>query len=286
MASVTAPMEGKICLVTGATSGIGLVTVQALARQGATVILVGRDPARTHATVQRLQHESGNDQVVGLLADLSVQSQIRQLAGEVQRRFPRLDVLLNNAGALFTERQLSADGIEMTLALNHLVYFLLTHLLLESLRASPSARIVNVASNAHRRVSFHFGDPQGTLRYHGWRAYCQSKLANLLFTYALAQQLTGTSITVNAVHPGFVATSFGHNNRGLFAWFVRLAQRTALSPEQGADTLIYLATSPDVEGVSGMYFVKQQMVMSSQASYDQDAAQRLWQLSQRLTGLA
>ena len=279
-------MQDKICLVTGATSGIGLVTAQVLAQHGATVLLVGRNPARTEETVRRLQRETGNVQVACVIADLSAQAQVRRLADEVRDRYPRLDVLLNNAGALFARRETSADGLEMTLALNHLAYFLLTHLLLDMLKASEAARIINVSSDAHRGAQFDFQDPQGTQRYRGWRAYCQSKLANLWFTYELARRLTGTRLTANAVHPGFVATRFGHNNQGLFGWFVRLAQWTALRPEQGADTLIYLAMSPEVAGISGTYFVKQRPVASSQASYDEAAAQRLWTMSEALTGLA
>ena len=286
MAASTPSMQGKICLVTGATSGIGLVTARALAHQGATVVLVGRNPERTTATVSRLQQETGNAHVECLMADLSVQAQVRQLVGEFQRRFARLDVLLNNAGAFVSKRHVSVDGIEMTLALNHLAYFLLTHLLLDTLKATPAARIVNVSSDAHRKAQFDFADPQGAQRYRGWRAYSQSKLANLLFTYELARRLAGTGLTVNAVHPGFVATGFGHNNRGLVALFVWLAQFTALSPEQGAETLIYLATSPEVVGITGTYFVKKRSVESSMASYDQAAAQRLWQLSTELTGLS
>jgi NAD(P)-dependent dehydrogenase (short-subunit alcohol dehydrogenase family) len=212
--------------------------------------------------------------------------QVRHLAGEFQRRFARLDVLLNNAGAFFSRRSLSVDGLEMTLALNHLAYFLLTHLLLDTLNATPAARIVNVASDAHRNAQFDFTDPQGRQNYRGWRAYSQSKLANLLFTYELARRLADTDTTANAMHPGFVATRFGHNNRGLVGLFVWLAQFTALSPEQGAETLIHLATSPDAARVTGMYFVKKQPVGSSTASYDTTAAQRLWQLSAELTGLA
>jgi NAD(P)-dependent dehydrogenase (short-subunit alcohol dehydrogenase family) len=248
-------------------------------------VLVGRNPERGAATISRIQQETGNPRVECLIADLSAQAQVRQLAGEFQRRFPRLDVLMNNAGAFFSRRSLSVDGLEMTLALNHLASFLLTQLLLDTLKASAAARIVNVSSDAHRGAQFDFADPQGAHRYRGWRAYSQSKLANLLFTYELARRLAGTGITTNAVHPGFVATGLGHNNRGLYALCIRIAQCTALSPAQGAETLIYLATSPEVEGITGTYFVKKRSVESAMASYDQAAAQRLWQLSAELTGL-
>ncbi len=285
MAVSTPALHDHICLVTGATSGIGQVTAQALAQQGATVLVVGRNPERGAATVDRITRQTGNPAVELLVADLSVQSEVRQLAATVQRRFSRLHVLVNNAGAIFTTRNLSADGIEMTLALNHLGYFLLTHLLLDTLKASAPARIVNVASNAHRAGRIDFADIQAQRRYGGWRAYCQSKLANVLFTYELARRLHGTGLTANVMHPGFVASGFGRNNRGMFGLGMRVAQWAALSPEQGAETVIYLATSPDVVHVSAEYFVKARAVKSSRASYDQAAARRLWQLSEDLSGL-
>ncbi|MCZ6875957.1 MAG: SDR family oxidoreductase [bacterium] len=284
MAELTHTMDGKICLVTGATSGVGLVTAQALAQQGATVVVGARDPERGANTVDRIKQATGNTVVQWVLADLSVQAQVRQLAADVQRRFSRLDLLINNAGAIFSTRSLSADGIEMTFALNHLGYFLLTHLLLDALKASSAARIINVASNAHWRGRIDFDDIQGERRYGGWRVYCQSKLANIIFTYELARRLAGSSVTVNTLHPGFVATGFGLNNRGWFGSFVKVAQLAAISPAEGAETMIYLATSPQVTAVSGQYFVKKCAVKSSQASYDQIAAQRLWQLSAALTG--
>ncbi|GIX48900.1 MAG: short-chain dehydrogenase [Candidatus Tectimicrobiota bacterium] len=283
---VAAAMQGRVCLITGATSGIGLVTARVLAQQGATVLVVGRDAARGAAAVRHIREASGNADVALFLADLSVQGQVRRLAAEVRRRFSQLHVLINNAGALFSRRTLSADGIEMTFALNHLAYFLLTHLLLDRLKASAPARIINVASDAHRSATLDFADVQGARRYNGWRAYCQSKLANVLFTYELARRLQGSGVTANALHPGFVATRFGHNNRGLCAWTIRLAQLVALSPERGAETVVYLATAPEVAEVSGAYFVKKRPVSSSPASYDVEAARRLWQLSAALTGLA
>jgi retinol dehydrogenase 12 len=285
MANSATQMHGKVCMVTGATSGIGLVTAHALARQGSTLIVVGRNPERGAATVSRIQQETGNTAVELMVADLSAQAQVQRLASEVQSRFARLDVLINNAGALFTRRQLSHDGIEMTFALNHLAYFLLTNLLLDSLKASDSARIVNVSSEAHRGARLDFSDLQGQHRYSGWRAYGRSKLANIMFTYELARRLEGTNVVANALHPGFVATNFGRNNRSITAMFFRIAQLAAISPEKGAQTIIYLASAPEVKGITGKYFVKQKSVRSSRISYDHAAAERLWQVSAELTRL-
>ena len=238
-------MFGKICLITGATSGIGRVAAHALAQQGATVILVGRDATRSAAAVDRIIQETGNTSVHALLADLSSQADIVQLAEDFHTHFDRLDVLINNAGALFMKRQLSPDGIEMTFALNHLGYFHLTHLLLNTIKDSPSARIINVASGAHRRGRMKWKDLQGETRYHGWGAYCQSKLANILFTYELATRLKGTDVTANVLHPGFVATNFSKNNTGLVAQFIKAVMPiAAISPDQGAETIIHLAVSP------------------------------------------
>jgi NAD(P)-dependent dehydrogenase (short-subunit alcohol dehydrogenase family) len=278
-------MHGKICVVTGATSGIGLVTAQVLAQQGATLILVARNAERGAATVSRIRQEMGNASVELMVADLSVQAQVRRLASEIQQRVVRLDVLVNNAGAFFARRQLSQDGIEMTFALNHLAYFLLSNLLVNSLQAAESARIVNVSSEAHRRAHLDFGDLQGERHYTGWRAYARSKLANILFTYELARRLTGTGIVTNAMHPGFVATNFGRNNRGIAATFIRILQLAAISPQEGAQTIIYLASSPVVKAVTGQYFIKQQVVRSSQVSYDGPAAECLWQMSAEMTRL-
>jgi NAD(P)-dependent dehydrogenase (short-subunit alcohol dehydrogenase family) len=285
MANSANVMHGKVCMVTGATSGVGLVTAQALAREGATVIVVGRNPERGAATVSRIQQETGNSAVELMVADLSVQAQVRQLASEVQRRFAHLDLLINNAGALFNQRQLSHEGIEMTFALNHLAYFLLTNLLLDRLKTSASARIINVSSEAHRGARLDFANLQGQHSYRGWRAYARSKFANILFTYELARRLEGTGVVSNVLHPGFVATNFGRNNRGITAVFWRILQLAAISPEQGAETIIYLASSAEVKGITGRYFVKKKAVRSSEASYDRAAAERLWQVSAELTGL-
>lgn len=274
-------------MVTGATSGIGEATARALAQMGATVIVVGRDPERGAAALERIRSATGSMAVELMLADLSSQAQIRQLAQEFKRKYSRLDVLVNNAGALFTTRQQSADGIEMNFALNHLNYFLLTNLLLDTLKASAPARIVNVGALAHqfaRRVDF--DDLQGQRKYFGWGAYGQSKLCNLLFTYELARRLDGTGVTVNALHPGIVATNFGMSGGGVMRLFNRLMSVAMIRPEQGAQTSLYLATSPEVEGISGKYFVNQKAVRSSKASYDQSAAARLWQVSEAMTGLS
>lgn len=278
-------MAGKTCLVTGATAGIGKVTAAALARRGATVVLIGRNPEKCERTARQIGEDTGRANVEFLVGDLSSQADVRRLARQFQERHRRLDVLVNNAGAFFPERRESLDGIEMTWALNHLAYFLLTSLLLETVRASAPARIINVSSDAHKNVTIDFDDLQGKQRYGGFRAYSQSKLANLLFTYELAGRLEGTGVTVNALHPGFVATSI-FDGPGLFAWFVRrVASAIALRPEAGARTTIYLATSPEVSQVTGQYFVKERAVPSSRASRDQEAARRLWQVSEELTGL-
>jgi retinol dehydrogenase 12 len=307
MADSDKSMAGKTCLVTGATAGIGEVTARELARRGATVVVIGRSKARCEATVERIQRETGNSAVEYLTADLSSQAEVRRLAAEFLARHNRLDVLVNNAGALFALRQESVDGIEMTLALNHLGYFLLTNLLVGTIKASAPARIVNVSSDAHQMVKgFDFDDPQSRasrgLRTYGrsklasglftffapiahpsFRQYGQSKFANLLFTYELARRLQGTGVTVNAVHPGFVATNFTAGN-GVFGSFMRFwAGVLAISIEEGAKTSIYAATSPEVEGVTGQYFVKQKAIPSSLPSRDEAAARRLWQLSEELT---
>ena len=276
--------ERKTCLVTGATSGIGLVTARALAAQGARVVLVRRSPTKCVDTVDQIKRKTGNSAVEFLLADLSSQDQIRQLVQDFVSRFQRLDVLINNAGAVLARRQETVDGIEMTFALNHLAYFLLTNLLLDTLEASGPARVINVASFAHRIGRIDFDDPRSRRLYVGWRAYARSKLANLLFTYELARRLAGTQVTANALDPGLVATNFGLRGGGIVTVFKRLHNIVALSPERGARTSIYLATSPEVEGVSGKYFVKQRPVKSSRASYNTHAAKRLWKVSAELTG--
>lgn len=270
-------------MITGATSGIGEAAARALASMGAEVIGVGRSPEKCSRVEGSIRQQSGNPQVTFLLADLSDFEQVAGLADEIRQRWPALHVLINNAGAFFLRRQLNRQGIEMTFALNHLSYFLLTNLLLDRLIASAPARIVVVASGAHNTGQIHFNDLNLTRGYNGWKAYAQSKLANIMFTYELHRRLEGRWVTVNCMTPGFVATGIGKNNGVL----VRLAlwplhRLGAQTPEEGARTVVYLAASPQVEGISGKYFIAGKPVPSSPASYDGEAARRLWQVSETL----
>ncbi|MBN1875450.1 MAG: SDR family oxidoreductase [Anaerolineae bacterium] len=298
------PMHSKVCIVTGAASGIGAITAHALAQRGATVVIVDRDAEKGALTANQIKEQTGDDAVEFIAADLSAQQEIRRLAEHFKNRHQRLDVLVNNAGAIFPQRRESVDGIEMTFALNYLAYFLLTNLLLDTLKASAPARIINTSSRAHARAQIHFDDLESRTDYRDIKAYEHSKLAIVLFTYELARRLEGAGVTANTLHPGIVATNFAANNSGIvgplmrsvatnFAankrgsggLLTRLLNFVFLSPEQGAQTGIYLATSPEVEGVTGKYFVKCKAVPSSPASYDTVAARRLWQASEDLTNL-
>jgi NAD(P)-dependent dehydrogenase (short-subunit alcohol dehydrogenase family) len=272
-------------LVTGATSGIGLATARALARQGATLISVGRDPEKGSTTVAEIRQETGNPAVEFMLADLSVLDQVRGLVDEFQGRHDRLHVLINNAGGFFLRRRESADGIEMTFALNYLSPFLLTNLLLETLTASAPSRIVNVSSAMHKIAQIDLEDLEGKRRYSGAQAYGHSKLALLLFTYELARRLEGMGVTANAVHPGWVATKIGLGSGALAKILTPFMRIFASSPKEGAETSVYLASSPEVEGVSGKYWVDKEAVASSPASYDEAMARRLWEIGAEMTGL-
>jgi len=279
-------MRGKICLITGATSGVGKVTAQVLAGQGAAVIGVGRDSRKCADTRTEIRSATGNTKVEFLIADLSVLSQVRRLASEIRDRYSRLDVLVNNAGAFFLRRRINPEGIEMTWALNQLNYFLLTNLLLDQIVASAPARIVNVASGAHYRGKIHFDDLNFERGYNGWKAYCQSKLANVLFTCHLAHLMEGTGVTVNSLTPGFVATRIGHNTGLAIKPIVQLVQKIGgISPEEGAETIIYLSSSPEVEGVTGKFYIEKKAVMSSPISNDPKIAQLLWEACERMTDL-
>ncbi|ODT99939.1 MAG: short-chain dehydrogenase [Planctomycetes bacterium SCN 63-9] len=280
-------MEGKTCVVTGGTSGIGRIAAEALARRGARVILVGRSDERGAAAIRGIWEATGSRNLDFLRADLSSQADVRKLANQIIDGVPRLDVLINNAGSIFVTRQESADGIEMTWALNHLSYFLLTDLLLPLLKSNESARIVNVASSAHKGAVLDFDDIQAAKgRYRLFRQYQRSKLANILFTYELARRLEGTRVTANTLHPGFVKTNIV-NQEGFFGMIFRLgAQLAAITPEEGAKTTIHLASSPEVADISGRYFYKERPSTSSPESQDAKTAERLWRLSEEMTGIA
>ncbi|MGK4003917.1 SDR family oxidoreductase [Sorangium sp. So ce1036] len=281
----TAPpdLRGKTVLITGANQGIGKAAAVELARKGAKLVLLCRNPEKARAAMADIQAASGNRDISLILADLSSLEETRRAAAELLDRHDRLDVLLNNAGVITTSRRLSADGHELTFATNHLGAFLLTKLLLDRLKASPSGRIVNVSSEAHRRGQIHFDDLQLTSNWSSFRAYCQSKLANILFTSELARRLDGTSVTANSLHPGVVASGFGRGEGGAFALLVKLAGFFMISPEKGAITSVYLCSSPEVAGVSGKYFDKCKERSPSVAAQSQGDAKRLWDLSEELT---
>jgi NAD(P)-dependent dehydrogenase (short-subunit alcohol dehydrogenase family) len=254
-------MPNKTILITGATNGIGLETARGLAKTGAHLILVARDAAKGERVVAELKKATQNEQIDLLIADLSRQNSVRALATQVLDRYPRLDVLVNNAGGVFNPRTITADGIETTWAVNHLAYFLLTHLLLDRLKAGAPTRIVSVSSAAHFGGRIRLDDPEfKNGGYNAMGAYSQSKLANILFTKELARRLAGSGVTANCLHPGMVATGFGRSTMGWMGSIVGLAMRFGLSPEQGAATSIYLATSPAVADVSGEYFADRQTV--------------------------
>lgn len=282
-------MKGKVVLITGATQGIGLATAKALAPLGATLVLVGRDPQRTAeavAAVKALQpaQEGASGGVEFLLADLSSMEAVRTLAAQFKSRFQRLDVLVNNAGGVFTKRELTVDGFERTFALNHLSYFLLTTLLLDVLKASAPSRIINVSSDAASGGRLNFDDVMGERKYRGFVAYCHSKLANMFFTQELARRLESSGVTVNAVHPGVVASGFGRNTPGFLKWVLSLVGGFMLTPEKGAGTSVFLATSPTVQGVTGKYFKKSKAATWPRPARNDEARARLWTLSEQLTG--
>ena len=277
-------MLGKVCVVTGATSGIGEVTASRLAEDGATVVLVVRNRDKGEAVVRAIVDRGGRAEVV--IADFASLPDVRRAAGELLSRHPRLDVLVNNAGAINMTRSTTRDGLETTFAVNHLAPFLFTYLLRGALEAAAPSRIVNVASRAHTRSGIDLDDLEGRKSYAGFRAYAQSKLCNILFTYELARRLSGTRVTANCLHPGVIASGFGKNQPGLFAFGARLVAPLLWTPEKGARTSLYLATSPEVEGVTGKYFDDDtKEIRSSKVSYDRDVQRRLWEISERMTGV-
>jgi NAD(P)-dependent dehydrogenase (short-subunit alcohol dehydrogenase family) len=279
------PMAGRTVLVTGGTGGIGRATALGLAALGAHLAITGRDRARTEAAARAVR-AAGGGRVDAFVADLSSQAAVRRLADEVLQRLPRLDVLVNNVGGYWDTRHVTADGLERTFALNHLAPFLLTTLLLDRLERSAPARVVTVASHAQAMGRIDFDDLQGEQSYSGARAYNQSKLANVLFTYELARRLQGTSVTANALHPGVVSTSFGADDpSGIQRWLVPFLRPFMKSPAQGAATSIHVASAPDLAPVTGRFFAKSQPKRSSKRSYDETSAARLWQVSAELVGL-
>ncbi len=280
-----AESAARVCLLTGATLGIGRAAAEALAPMGLDLVLVARDRTRLEALAAELRARTPEAKVGVLAGDLSRMSEVRRIAAEFRARHDRLHLLLNNAGALFARRELTPEGRERTFALNHLAYFVLTQQLLPLLRASAPSRIVNVSSDAHLGARIDFDDlDYARGRYRPFVAYGRSKLMNILFTRELARRLQGTGVTVNAMHPGFVRTGFAQNNAGPLAAVVKLGQLFARTPEKGAETLVYLATSAEVEGVTGKYFHDSRERRSSEAAQDLEAARRLWEVSAQLAG--
>jgi len=276
-------LTSQVICVTGATDGIGKVTALELARQDATIAIVGRNPEKGKRVVEEIQSATGNEAIRFHWADLSLMAHIRKLTDELESTYARLDVLVNNAGAFFHGFQRTSEGFEQTFALNHLNYFLLTNRLLELLKASGKGRIVNVSSEAHRGAILDLENLNGEKNYSGWKAYQQSKLTNILFTYHLHRRLASGTVTVNCLHPGFVATKFGHNNRGLVGLALRWSQKLgAISVVEGAKTSIYLASSEEVAGVSGKYFDRCKPRESSPESYDQTLQEKLWEVSESM----
>lgn len=287
MSYSTKSMMDKICVVTGATSGIGEETAKDLALKGAIVIIVGRNVKKCIATVNNIKQKTGSTLVDYIATDLSDLKQVYNLAIVLKQKYHHIDVLVNNAGAYFKKKRCqSVDGYEMTLALNYLSPFLLTSLLIDMLQASNQGRIINVSSDAHFKGIIHLNDLQSKHNYNGFNSYAQSKLALLLFTYELAHRLKNTNITVNALHPGLVATNFGKNNGWFRFYLKRLIKRDEIGATEGSKTSIYLATSPDVNGITSGYFINGKQVKSSDDSYNQKLAKQLWEVSDILTNIS
>ncbi|MGD8373199.1 MAG: SDR family oxidoreductase [Syntrophobacterales bacterium] len=286
MSSANKSMAGKICMVTGANDGIGKATALGLADLGAAVVMVCRSREQGEAALAEIRQKSGNDYVSLLLADLASQDSIRDLAENFKAQPGTLHVLINNAGIISRQRLVTVDGLETQFAVNHLAPFLLTNLLLDVLKSSAPARIVTVASDMHRGANIDFDDLQSERSYGPTQVYSKTKLANVLFTYELARRLQGTKVAANCLHPGMVATKLLADAIGLPRALMSTTRLMGSSPEKGAKTSIYLATSPALEGVSGKYFIKQKAVESSKISYDDSLASRLWKVSAELTGLS
>ena len=277
-------MQGKVVVITGATSGIGQVAAEKLAGMGARIVQVARDKTRGEAALERLRQMAPGVKHSIHYADMSRLTQMKQVADAIAEAEPRIDVLINNAGAMFSSRQVTGDRLEMTFALNHMAYFVLTHRLRDRLAASAPARVVNTSSDAHRRAQLDFSDLQSAQGYAGFSVYGRSKLCNILFTRELARRLAGTGVTANCLHPGFVATRFGNQSGGALALGIRLAKILALSPQKGAETIVYLASSPEVANATGGYYYKCRLTTPTREAQDDNSAQRLWMESAKLAG--
>ncbi|MBF0274863.1 MAG: SDR family oxidoreductase [Nitrospinae bacterium] len=279
-------MENKTCLITGATSGIGKATALGIAEHGAQLLLVARNPEKGERVRSEIITKTGNKKIELLYADLSSQRQINALAETIYKNYSQIDILINNAGGVWGKRELTEDGIEKTWAVNHLAYFLFTRLMEKLLKSTPNSRVINVSSDLHERSKLRLDDPQFNKGYSALNAYGHSKLANIMITYEFARRWKGSGVTVNCVHPGGVATKIGYGGN----WFIKLGWwlmlPTLISEEEGAKTTIYLATSTEVAGISGKYFVKQKAIKSSPESYDEKKANALWELSEQMVELA
>lgn len=279
---MTVDMTGRVCLVTGGTAGIGEATAEALARLGADLIVHGRDATRCARVVEAIREASGNPNVQFLIADLASLASVRELAAELHERTDHLDVLINNAGAMYPDRRESVDGIELTLAVNHLAPFLLTNLLLDLLKAAAPSRVVNVASGAARRAALDFADPQSRAGYEGRAVYARSKLMNMLFTRELARRLGPMGVTANVISPGLVHTEFGLKDG--FGQDQQEIMNRGASPEEGARTSIYVATAPELADATGQYFQDGARTELPEAARDDESAARLWDMSAKLVG--
>jgi NAD(P)-dependent dehydrogenase (short-subunit alcohol dehydrogenase family) len=279
-------MKNKTCIITGATSGMGLATAASLAGMGATLGLVCRNKTKGELILKSIIEKTKNNKIELFVADLSSLTEIRKLAIEIKAKFPKIDVLVNNAGGINPKPIKTIDGYELTFAVNHLAYFLFTHLLLDNLKASPKARIVSVASVASSYGKIHFNDLNFENNYGSFKAYAQSKLANIIFTYELASRLKGTNVTANCLHPGMVKTRFATGLNSYFGFFWKLINPILITAEKGAETAIWLATSPEIEGISGKYYSNKKEIRSIRSSYNIEIQKKLWDVSEKLTGIS
>jgi len=278
-------MKEKICVISGANSGIGYITAKSLAMQGAKIVMVCRNKEKGNTAMAEIKEKTKNSDIELFIADFSSQKEIRRVAQEISAKYPVIDVLVNNAGAIQEKRTETVDGIETTFATNHLGYFLFTNLLLQNLKAAPKARIVSVASAAEKMGKLNFDDLQTKINYSSMKAYSLSKLTNIVFTYELAKRLKGTNITANCLHPGVVKTEFGKELNGFYRFMFSIFRPFMRNSEKGAETMIWLASSPEVEGVTGKYFVDKKQKKSQPDSYNENIQKKLWEISMQMTNL-